>query len=521
MKSKDFIKNNNLEKLSEKDLEKIFKCHKNGIIDGRNIIVEHNIDRLIKTIENNFKYYKDKDELIEVGAIALVEYVDSINSDSYAYFKKRFYEHIKNKLDLFIKNDETSNYSDVVDPLDPSDIVDNYINKCNIEKVNDLLNNIDPKRKKIIEMHYGFYGNKYTIKEIAYIFNTSATSVYKMIESTLFELKQGLMSRTVESTNTDHYFEGILSKFSYIKRKVVCSYFGFDTEKKDARSIAEEIGITRQYVYEIVKEYNQKVADKKAGKAPTTIKGIILDEFNKDPEKCNNFLKLLPVKSANIINSYFGFNGHERLSSNEIFNKYGITRKQLDNVFRNYKILLNVVNYEDTIQYKIENNIDTVNIVLSSLPGIAQNVIMLYYGIDCERCDSKDIVDNLGISKSYIPLALRKFKYKFNRSITDKMYKESLRKHINETVYCNFLSKLDTEEFQMLLYKLPLEDCISLRIRVERENLNNSKIDSFMKELKSYGITFKKENYAEDVKLLTNLINYNKNHKNKRIIKNN
>lgn len=506
MERKNFIKNNNLEDLNQDDLSKIFKAHKNGFIEGRNIIVEHNIFRLINTIENNFKDYSDKSELVDVGLIALIEYVDSFNSDNYMSFKKKFYEYITRKISSFIKQNERCKKSDEVNIVNIPDCMDDYIKKSNIEIINSLLSKLDLKKRNIIEMYFGFYGKRYSIKEIAEKYKTSQKCINELIKITLFEFRCSLEKNNTKSSafaNVEHLMNGL----SDLKKNVIRMYFGIDTDRQySMKEIAEKLGITIQYVSLIVKDFDKKAAGEVNDKISTRTSFIIRDMYKKDSDRCQKILNMLSLKRQNVINSYFGFNGWPTLNKEQICRDFNISLSGFHAILKNYRLLLENTNYEDTIFYKIETNQDSVNRVLQTMTENSKCVVALNYGINIKRIDKEDIAKELGVDNKYISSALTKFKIRLNNEIENKNNQNSKKNPNEKSMYYHFMKLLDSEKFQSLLYKLPLDDVIALRIKLGNPSVKSSNIRSFLNMLYDSGITFDALKYSEDVKILTSLI---------------
>ena len=518
MECKNFIKTVNLEELDQDDLKKIFKAYKNGMIDGRNIIIEHNIDRLINTIENNFKDYKDRDELIEVGLIELVKYVDSFDSDDYMLFKKKFHTHITGKVSSFIEKNKKLEHSDEIIGVVDSDCIEDFIEKDSIENVRDLLEKLDPRKKDVIKMRFGFYGKKYSLKEIATKYGVSAKCIYGLINSTLFELKRSLKKDDKQNkfVNAEHLMNGL----SDLKKSVIRMYFGIGMDRQySMKEIAKKFGITNQYVSLIVKEFNKKSTGEVNDKISTRTSFIIKDMYKNDSDRCQKILNMLSLKKQNVINSYFGFNGWPILNKKQVCKDFNISLAIFYSILKDYRLLLENTNYEDTIFYKIETNKDSVDKVLRTMSENGKGVVSLNYGINVNRLDKKDIAKELGVDDKYISSVLIKFEIRLNNEIENKSSLNSKRKLLDKSMYYHFMKLLDIEEFQSLLYKLPLDDAIALRIKFGNPTVKSSNIKLFLNMLCDSGVTFDASKYDEDVRILTDLIVSSRNEQLKKSLK--
>ena len=158
----------------------------------------------------------------------------------------------------------------------------------------------------------------------------------------------------------------------------------------DMKEIAEKLGITIQYVSLIVKDFDKKAAGEVNDKISTRTSFIIRDMYKKDSDRCQKILNMLSLKRQNVINSYFGFNGWPTLNKEQICRDFNISLSGFHAILKNYRLLLENTNYEDTIFYKIETNQDSVNRVLQTMTENSKCVVALNYGINIKRIDKED-----------------------------------------------------------------------------------------------------------------------------------
>ncbi len=194
------------ERLSDEELTYYFNLYKNGDINARNTIIEHNL-KLVKTIlyKNYNLYYIEKDELFPVAYYALINAVDSYDVDknykfsTYAYKCvineiNKFYNRKKNiietlsldaEYETFDSDEKTNLYEAIPDDKDFELEFDNK------EFVNYLLETLNSTDRDIIEMSFGFgaYKRSYTQTEISEKYNVSKQYISVKIIKILKELK--------------------------------------------------------------------------------------------------------------------------------------------------------------------------------------------------------------------------------------------------------------------------------------------------------------------------------------------
>lgn len=173
------------DKLSDEEFKYYFTLYKNGDIEARNKIIEHNLKLVESTLYKNYSlYYIEKDELFSVGYYGLIRAIEHFDIEknykfsSYAtkciineingfYSRQR---NIKNLLSLdaeYINTDEgdKTNLYEVV-PSDDKDLSIDFEDK---DLINYLLESLSYVDRDIIEMYYGIGNHKkaYSQNEIA------------------------------------------------------------------------------------------------------------------------------------------------------------------------------------------------------------------------------------------------------------------------------------------------------------------------------------------------------------------
>ena len=197
--------------LSGAEEREYFRLARNGDVNARNKLIEHNL-RLVAHIVR--KYYisnKNTDDLISVGTIGLVKAVDSFNYENGARFATYGAKCIQNEilmlfrsqkkygcevsLDDTIDIDKDGNALTYIDIISTEDsIADDVDKKIKITKALEYIrDNLDEREKQIIIMRYGLGNTRsYTQREIAQILDISRSYVSRIEKSVLEKINKYL-----------------------------------------------------------------------------------------------------------------------------------------------------------------------------------------------------------------------------------------------------------------------------------------------------------------------------------------
>ena len=183
-----YINSNNVlpQPLSEEDEAKLLLEVKNGSIDARNELIEHNL-RLVVFIAKKFESTKiNMEDLISIGSIGLIKGIQTFKMEKNIKLATYASRCIENEILMFLrKNNKTKGEVSIDEPLnkdcdgnelllsdilgtDPDitsrnleDEVDKTLLRASILKLND-------REKNIMEMRFGFKtGKEKTQKEVA------------------------------------------------------------------------------------------------------------------------------------------------------------------------------------------------------------------------------------------------------------------------------------------------------------------------------------------------------------------
>lgn len=182
---------------------------RNGDLEARNCLVEHNLRLVAHIVKKYYAVGVDQDDMISIGTIGLIKAVSTFNNDkgirlaTYAarcieneilmYFRNQK----KSMQDVFISDpidtDKDGNALTLIDVIaDNSDIAEEIDTKIKLEKLKVILSGcLDPREKAIIEMRYGLGGRpELTQRDIAKRLNISRSYVSRIEKSALEKLRR-------------------------------------------------------------------------------------------------------------------------------------------------------------------------------------------------------------------------------------------------------------------------------------------------------------------------------------------
>lgn len=197
--------------LSRDELNNYFIKYKNGDLESRNIIIEHNI-RLVINIVNRFFYNTSYDikDLISVGLIGLIRSVDKFDITKNLQFSTCAYKYITNEILKYMKVNKkhTSNDSinkkikDYNDELELSDILidedicieEEVTDKIRDEEIRKIIMDLPSPKKEMVSLYFGFgEENRLNQRQIAEKYNVSNSYVSMIIGSSLQEITKKMV----------------------------------------------------------------------------------------------------------------------------------------------------------------------------------------------------------------------------------------------------------------------------------------------------------------------------------------
>ena len=197
--------------LSKEEEAECFKKCKNGDMNARNKLIEHNLRLVAHIVRKYYVTCKNQEDLISVGTIGLVKSIDSFNASNGARFATYAAKCIQNEILMLFRSQKKLGYevslNDTIDidkdgnPLTYIDIVctedtiaEDIDKKIMINKALEYIkNNLDDREKQIIIMRYGLGNTKaYTQREVAEKLNISRSYVSRIEKSTLEKINKYL-----------------------------------------------------------------------------------------------------------------------------------------------------------------------------------------------------------------------------------------------------------------------------------------------------------------------------------------
>lgn len=206
-----------LDPLSSSEEEIALKEMKDGNMDARNKLIEHNL-RLVAHIVKKFDSKNvELDDLISIGTIGLIKGVDTFNNSHGTKLTTYCARCIENEILMYFRSnnknnknisinepigfDKEGNEITILDVLKiPSpDFVDEISEKDNVKLLGDYFNVLDNREKEIISKRYGLnnYEEK-TQKDIAKEYKISRSYVSRIEKRALMKMLREFIKHNKE-----------------------------------------------------------------------------------------------------------------------------------------------------------------------------------------------------------------------------------------------------------------------------------------------------------------------------------
>lgn len=195
--------------LSAKRENELLEKSRNGDIEARNTLVEHNLRLVAHIVKKYYATGAEQDDLISIGTIGLIKAVSTFKADKkirLATYASRCIENEilmffrgqkKSSQDVFISEpidtDKDGNALTLIDIIaDKRDIAEEIETKMKLERLKVILPvTLDDREKQIIEMRYGLRNEKeLTQQEIADKLKISRSYVSRIEKSALEKLRR-------------------------------------------------------------------------------------------------------------------------------------------------------------------------------------------------------------------------------------------------------------------------------------------------------------------------------------------
>lgn len=194
--------------LSSKEEKEYLEKYKNGDMNAKNIIVEHNLRLVAHIIKKYYSNYSDQDDLISIGTIGLIKAVNTFDESKGIKLATYASKCIENEVLMYFRSQKkTAQDVSINEPIDSDSegnpltlmdiictddtIADDIDKKLTVQKLYRYVEEIENEREKtIIIMRYGLYCTEpMTQNQIAKILKISRSYVSRIEKKVLNDLK--------------------------------------------------------------------------------------------------------------------------------------------------------------------------------------------------------------------------------------------------------------------------------------------------------------------------------------------
>lgn len=188
-----------------------------GDLEARNILVEHNLRLVAHIVKKYYNLERDMDDLISIGTIGLIKAINTYNDQKGNRLVTYASRCIENELLMMLRKekkysrdislyepigtDKEGNEISLFDVISCEDenIINILIYSSNISKLYEEVQNIkDAREKQVLILRYGLYGGKeLTQREVASLLGISRSYVSRIEKKALERLKKSFRERTV------------------------------------------------------------------------------------------------------------------------------------------------------------------------------------------------------------------------------------------------------------------------------------------------------------------------------------
>ena len=195
--------------LSKEEEKRLFVRTRNGDLEARNRLIEHNLRLVAHIVKKYYTASPDQDDLISVGTIGLIKAIDSFNIENGARFATYAGKCLQNEILMYFRAQKKhSGVTSINDPVDvdkegnpltyleiiasPDDIVDSIDKKIKLEKIVKAINTVlDEREKKIMVLRYGLNksGRHYAQRDVATMLGISRSYVSRLEKSAIEKIR--------------------------------------------------------------------------------------------------------------------------------------------------------------------------------------------------------------------------------------------------------------------------------------------------------------------------------------------
>lgn len=195
--------------LSPEEEINCFKKMKNGDIDAKNKLIEHNLRLVAHIIKKYYSNSSEQDDLVSIGTIGLIKAVSTFNFEKGTRFATYAARCIENEILMYFRNkkkysqdvsfsepidcDKDGNVLTIMDVItNENSITEDIESKLQTEDLYKVINSeLLPREKDIIFLRYGLNGRKsFTQREVAKKLGISRSYVSRIEKKALETLKE-------------------------------------------------------------------------------------------------------------------------------------------------------------------------------------------------------------------------------------------------------------------------------------------------------------------------------------------
>lgn len=194
---------------AKEEEEELIKFHRDGDMNARNRLVNHNMRLVAHIIKKYYSNYSDQEDIISIGTIGLIKGINTfdytkgtrlatyasrcIENEIFMHFRTRKKNANEISMNEPIDTDSEGNpltFTDII--YSDETVFDDVDLKIKSEKLYKYLDNIDdPRKKKILIMRYGLYDTEpLTQREIAKKLGISRSYVSRIETKAIEELRE-------------------------------------------------------------------------------------------------------------------------------------------------------------------------------------------------------------------------------------------------------------------------------------------------------------------------------------------
>ncbi len=199
--------------LSEKEEREFLIAYRNGDINAKNELIEHNLRLVAHIIKKYYSNSAQQDDLISIGTIGLIKAINTFDVDKGTRLATYAARCVENEILMYFRaQKKTAQDISVNEPIDTDsegnpltlmdiiatedEIIDDIYKMTMIKKLRTEIKKItNPRERTIIILRYGLDGNKpLTQLEISKRLNISRSYVSRIEKKVLTRLKKALES---------------------------------------------------------------------------------------------------------------------------------------------------------------------------------------------------------------------------------------------------------------------------------------------------------------------------------------